>query len=122
MNKKILLLASAALFLLAPTFQSVLLSAGNADKKVEVTVEKSANAMMSDSDITRAVKDAFAADKAFAASVSAVDIKTDKGMVTLSGSVGSEKVKTDAVAKAKGVAGVKGVIDNIAVKADAMKK
>ncbi|MBA3957432.1 MAG: BON domain-containing protein [Parachlamydiaceae bacterium] len=70
--------------------------------------------MMDDNSVTKAVKDAFAADKNLPAGK--VDVSADKGVVTLSGKVDSEKVKSDFGFKAKGVAGVSKVENNITVK------
>ena len=60
---------------------------------------------VSDSDITSAVKDAFKQDDMLASA--SIDVATDKGVVTLSGSVPSAHAWLNAISLARRVPGVK---------------
>jgi hyperosmotically inducible periplasmic protein len=67
-----------------------------------------------DAAITTGVKARIAADSP--ALANAVTVVTTEGVVTLSGAVDSEVVKTKVEQDAKGVVGVKSVINNLTVK------
>lgn len=71
--------------------------------------------MRTDADIAHAVKSALAADKFIAAESVGVSVQMENGVATLSGSVSSERVKNDIGAKARGVGGVRQVVNNIQV-------
>ena len=60
---------------------------------------------VSDSDISAAVKDAFKQDDLLAST--SIEVATDKGVVTLSGSVPSAMAYTRAISLARRVPGVK---------------
>lgn len=70
----------------------------------------------SDMDVAKAVKDSFAVDPAVSSFASNVDVKVDKGVVTLSGNVPTDKAKADFERLAKGVMGVNTVVNNVVVK------
>jgi hyperosmotically inducible periplasmic protein len=67
-----------------------------------------------DAAITTAVKAKIAADSP--ALANAVTVVTNEGVVTLSGAVDSEVVKTKVEQDAKSVAGVKSIVNNLTVK------
>lgn len=71
--------------------------------------------MRTDADIAHAVKSAFAADKFIAAESVGVSVQMENGVATLSGTVSSERVKNEIGAKARGVGGVRQVVNNIQV-------
>lgn len=71
--------------------------------------------MRTDADISRAVRSAFAADKFIAAESVSVSVQMDNGIATLSGSVSTERAKNEIGAKARGVGGVRQVVNNIQV-------
>jgi osmotically-inducible protein OsmY len=75
---------------------------------------KDTGRFFSDAEITTAVKTKLAADSG----VHSMDVHvdTDKGVVTLTGSVRSDAEKTDAVAIARKTMGVKSVVDKLTVK------
>jgi osmotically-inducible protein OsmY len=110
MNKHLLLLASASFFMFAPISQHQILG-------VE---ETSSSAIMqdkikSDEELTHAIKKAILEDKELSKFVNVIHIKSDKGVVTLSGTLKDSKIKSDIEAKAKAVSGVNKVINNIEV-------
>lgn len=71
--------------------------------------------MKTDLDIATAVRSAFAADK-FTKSVSTgISVQVENGVATLSGTVTTERAKSDLGAKARSVGGVKQVINDIQV-------
>lgn len=71
--------------------------------------------MRTDADISRAVRSAFAADKFIAAESVNVSVQMDNGIATLSGTVSTERAKNEIGAKARGVGGVRQVVNNIQV-------
>lgn len=71
--------------------------------------------MRTDADIAHAVKSAFAADKFIAAESVGISVQIEDGVATLSGTVSSERVKYESGAKARGVGGVRQVVNNIQV-------
>jgi hyperosmotically inducible periplasmic protein len=75
---------------------------------------KATGRFFSDAEITTAVKTKLAADSG----VHAMDVHvdTDKGIVTLTGSVRNEAEKADAVRITRNTSGVKSVIDKLTVK------
>jgi osmotically-inducible protein OsmY len=82
---------------------------------VKITTEKTSPSK-GDEIVAKSIKDAFVADKALAPMASTVTVKVDKGIVTLNGSADSEKTKSNFENKAKSVAGVDRVVNNIVVK------
>lgn len=114
MVKKLVIGFIACFFFFAPAFH--IFGAMN-----DITPTTQVNApvsVKSDEDIAKAVKDAFSADKGLAAFAPNVDVKVDKGVVTLSGTVNNDKAKADFAAKAKTIAGVSQVVNNIIVKSE----
>jgi hyperosmotically inducible periplasmic protein len=75
---------------------------------------KATSRFFTDAEVTAAVKTKFAGDSG----VHAMDVhvETDKGVVTLTGSVRSEAEKANAVRIAHDTLGVKSVVDKLAVK------
>ncbi|MBA3816504.1 MAG: BON domain-containing protein [Parachlamydiaceae bacterium] len=71
--------------------------------------------MRTDADISRAVRGAFAADKFIAAESVGVSVQMENGIATLSGTVSTERAKNEIGAKARGVGGVRQVVNNIQV-------
>jgi osmotically-inducible protein OsmY len=115
MNKKLLILASAGFLACAPFFGfSIFGQAMNSNDHVTVTVQQ--DKVKSDDDINQAVKNAFASDKDLSDVAANVDVKVDKGVVTLGGFVDNDQQKSAFESKAKTVDGVKTVVNNIEVK------
>lgn len=110
--KNLLLFLICSCFMFAPASPIFGVEVINKAPKTDTVMQN----VHSDADVTRAVKDAFAADKFLSAEASKVDVKTDMGVVTLTGTVSSEKFKKDFKFKAKDVDGVKNVVNNITVK------
>lgn len=118
MNKNLFLLASASLLVLAPVSQHQLFGMDPAmDQPMSVTISQ--DTMKTDEAINNSVKEAFASDKDLANAASDVTVKSDQGVVTLTGTVKSDKLKSDFEAKAKAVSGVTKVVNNLEVKAAA---
>jgi len=67
-----------------------------------------------DTALTTAVKAALAADSP--ATAAAINVETKEGVVTLTGAVDSDAVKSKAEQLARGVEGVKSVTNNLTVK------
>lgn len=110
MNFKLIAFATAGLFLvIAPAAHHNQLF-GNENKKSEL-----ATTPKSDEEITKQIKDKLSSDKDLAKDAAKVDVKTDKGMVTLSGTVSDEDTKEDVGDVAEDVAGNKNVTNNIVV-------
>lgn len=124
MNKTVFVLASVGLLIVGAP--SARMFADQPDLKVNVTPDKSVttekvvvvktDVSKTDADVAKAVKDSFAVDPSVSSFASAVDVKVDKGVVTLSGTVSSDKAKADFERLAKGVMGVNNVVNNIVVK------
>lgn len=107
---KVLLLIMASLFLTTASPTSFVWSEGlKASTQAEVTKPKS------DQEITKAIQDEIQSDKDFAKDASRVDIKTEQGKVTLSGSVSDSDTKADVESVAKDIAGDNNVVNNIVV-------
>lgn len=107
--KRLILMASAAFLILSPALYSIGLDAGK-DTLLMQDVKQ-----VSDADLAKAVKEAFIADTALAPFADKVDVKADKGVVTLSGKVDSEKTKLDFGVKVKDIAGVDKVVNDIEI-------
>lgn len=111
MNSKLILLSSVALcFVLSPIFAM--------DFSSTTTQSAYSDKAVSDTAVTQAVKNAFAMDKDLSPFVNKVSVTTENGVVTLSGTVGMDSTKSAFETKAKAVAGVSKVVNNITVKAD----
>lgn len=113
LSRNLFLLASAALLLVAPVAQHHLFGMDTTVKDQKVVSVKDA---VSDEMVTVAVKDAFAKDNAFVKFTPTVKVTTVGGVVTLTGTVDSEKAKADLGAKAQSVGGVKSVDNKLEVK------
>src|SRR5476651_523210 len=85
----------------------------SAGAKIDSSMKKVDN-YMGDSSITAKVKSALVDDKAIKSSD--ISVKTDNGVVTLSGFVGSQSEAEQAVALATKVEGVKSVSDKLHTK------
>lgn len=117
--RKLIIWVCVGMLGLAPTVHLFTAEPSTMDVKVEK--ERGMRVVKSDAEVSKAVKDAFAADKDLANFVSTIDVKAEAGVVTLSGTVDKEKTKSDLEAKAKSVDGVKSVVNKIEVKATVMK-
>lgn len=74
-----------------------------------------------DSDITTSVSNSFVNDKNLAPYAGNVLVRSNNGVITLSGSAPSEKIKFDFENKAKSMTGVAKVVNNIEVKQGVIK-
>lgn len=115
MNKKLIVLISVGCFLLAPvasvfSFDSLYNSSAVQDKA------------KNDSDVTKSVKDAVAADSDLSGFANTVIITTENGIVTITGFVDNQDAKAKVEAKVKAVSGVNQVKNNLEVKSDASVK
>jgi hyperosmotically inducible protein len=97
----------------ARTVDAVEGTSGAVAKDTEAAAKKTGR-VLSDAEITSAVKTKLAADSGV--HVMDVHVDTDKGVVTLTGSVRSEAEKTDALRIARKTMGVKSVVDKLTVK------
>ena len=95
------------------TVDAVKGTSGTAAKDTEAAAKKTGH-VMSDAEITSAVKTKLAADEGVHATDIHVD--SDKGVVTLTGSVRSDAEKADALRIARQTMGVKRVVDKLTVK------
>src|SRR5262249_48681959 len=112
LNVKLIALFSAGLFLLvAPVFYHQVW--GKDD--VNLDAGKVAPVPQTDESITKNIKDQLSSDKEFAADAANVEIKTEKGKVTLSGTVKDKDTKEDIETVAKENAGDNNVTNNIVV-------
>jgi hypothetical protein len=150
MNKKLLLLAIASLFIMAPATKLIACPnavSDNSDLRVHIEQQQApdnysaqpanGNEQMrsdyatrptngngsairaesrSDADMTKAVTDAIHSDKSLSAVASSIDVKAENGTITLSGTVDSDKTKSDIESKAKSIVRDDSkVVDNIVV-------
>ena len=95
------------------TVDAVKGTSGTAAKDTEGAA-KATGRYFTDAEITTAVKTKLAADSGV--HVMGVHVDTDKGVVTLTGSVRSDAEKADAVRIARDSMGVKSVVDKLTVK------
>lgn len=116
-NIKHVILASAGLFLVIAPAHISALGIDNPPSQNQMAPNKFAKANLSDSDITKEIKNELKSDKDFAAKTPNIDIKTERGIVTLSGTVDNQAMKNDIETIAKNIAGDNNVIDTIIVKA-----
>jgi osmotically-inducible protein OsmY len=108
------LLAAASLGFLAAPISSHLQSAvDETPGKITTETKQMVPMQRTDEEITKGVKDAFAANRAF--SPFKIDVKSKDGVVTLTGNVDSEVTKLHLGKTAKTVAGVKEVVNDIVV-------
>ena len=117
MNMKLIALASAGLFLImAPVSHHQIWGDDTINPQA---ADKVATVPKTDDQITKEIKDEINSDKEFAIDAAKVDIKTEKGKVILSGTVGDQDTKADVESVAKDIAGDNNVVNNIVVKAAA---
>lgn len=94
------------------------------DGKVD-EAKKEAGNYLSDAEITAKVKEKFIAEKLFGKekiSAMGIHVKTNKGVVILTGKVDSKEKEENAISLTKSVDGVKEVKSRIKVKATKMNK
>lgn len=119
MNKNMFILASAGLLMFASSPLHLFgmgTTTPTSDKTFNVTVTQDAvSVVKTDDAITQDVKNAFVNDTNLSAFAKDVTVKTDKGVVTLSGNVTSDNIKADFGKKAQGVLGVTKVVNNLVV-------
>lgn len=130
MNMKLIALASAGLFLvMAPMSHLKAVDQDNANPQAaqqqvgqpavapQAPDQVAANAIKNDDQVAKEIKSEINSDQEFASVANNIDIKSENGKVTLSGTVGDATIKSDIEVIAKDVAGDNNVIDNIVVKA-----
>lgn len=110
MKKQLLLLTAASLFIMAPAAQQQVFGEDSSSMMI-IKEDK----VISDADLIASVKKVLSDDKDLSKYV--IDVKADKGIVTLSGKVGSVKDKIDIGVKVKAVEGVRDVINNLEIAA-----
>ncbi len=108
MNKQILLLTAASLFVIAPVAQQQIFGL---DAPATMVIKE--DKIISDADLIASVKKVLSEDKDFSKFI--IVATADKGLVTLTGKVDSVKDKLDIGAKVKAVEGVRDVINNLEV-------
>lgn len=116
MKRHLLLISSFGFFLLAPVAQTHIYGA-----ETSTTVVKADHKVMTDEQLNKAVKEAIISDANLVKFVKQINIKVEKGVVTLSGVVDSSDIKSNIESKAKAVKGVHKVVNNIEVKKVASK-
>ena len=109
MNKQLLLLTAASLFVIAPVAQQQLFGID----APATMVMKEDKIIISDADLIAAVKKVLSEDKDFSKFL--IVVTADKGLVTLTGKVDSVKDKLDIGSKVKAVEGVRDLINNLEV-------
>lgn len=107
MKTKILLLTSACFFLTAPIAHLPLFGVD------DMTMMKSEKIIISDSDINSSVKQLIVSDVNL--SKFNIDVKVDKGVVTLGGKVDNAMIKSDLEKRVAALPGVVKVVNNIVV-------
>ncbi len=117
MNKKLFLFATASLLLIAPLQTPLFGLTGDDTIGPPKTTTVIHDSIKKDGQITLAVKGAFASDKNLANEN--ISVTTENGVVTLGGTASNARTKASLEYRAKTVAGVKKVINNIQVKAEA---
>lgn len=110
MKRHILLFSAVSFLMLAPAVQHQIYGADMNSPVIEKQV------VVSDDNIKVGVKGAIASDIELAKFANVIDVKVDKGVVTLSGVVDSSTVKSKIESKVKNIVGVKKVINHIEVK------
>lgn len=124
MNKNLFLITTASLLLLSPMSQHVYgldsmtdqgmdMTSKAPSMNVTITQDKTAK---EDENLINAVKSSLSSD--FASDLQNIDIKAEKGVVTLDGKVKSDAAKSAIESKVKSVAGVSKVVNNIEVQKD----
>lgn len=110
--KRLLLISSVGFFLLAPVAQPLIYGVESAS----TTIVQEKDKVVNDEQLNRAIKEAIVSDAKLVKFINKINIKVEKGVVTLSGVVDSSDVKSNIESKAKAVMGVKKVVNNIEVK------
>ena len=100
-------------YLLSLSFLCCLLLSNHQLQAAFAPTPSSTVPMRTDADISRAIRGALAADKFIASESASVSVQVDNGIATLSGSVSSERLKNQIGSRARGVGGVRQVINNI---------
>lgn len=104
MKTSLFLLATSGFLLLAPTTHLV---------AMEGMMGVNHEMVMSDADLINAVNHALKSDMVLSAYN--IDVKADKGVVTLSGKVDTDKAKMDVESSVMAVPGVLKVVNDITV-------
>lgn len=126
MNKKMFILASAYFLMFAPSPVSVFgidTTTPMTDKNstftetTTISIEPAVTAVKADDSdsISQEVRNAFNKDANLSPFANNVTVKTEKGVVTLTGTVQSDKVITDFGTKAGSVTGVTQVVNKLVV-------
>ncbi len=120
MNMKLIVLASAGMFLvMAPVSNHVWGDLAVKTDQVPAPALKpdqaAPKAQKTDEQITKEIKNEINSDTEFAQDAAKVNIATANGKVTLSGTVADEDTKDDVEATAKDIAGDNNVVNNIVV-------
>lgn len=114
MNKKLFLITSFCFFGPFACFNCYGMDATSTSPTQSMVIQSD---MVKTSDVSSAVQTAFVNDRSLAPFAGSVVVRVDSsGVVTLSGSAPSDKVKFDFENKAKSVSGVAKVVNNIEVK------
>ena len=110
MKRHILLISAFSFLMLTPAIQHQVYG-----EEVKTTVVQEKSMVVNDDIIHQSIKDALASDMGLANVMDDIDIKVDKGVVTLSGEVDSAQLKSNIESKVKHVMGVKEVINHIEI-------
>jgi osmotically-inducible protein OsmY len=111
MKHHILLISTVGFLMFAPSVQHSIYGTD-----INSPVMQEHIVVISDDIIKNNVKEAIVSDMDLMKFANLIDIKVDKGIVTLSGVVDSSTVKSKIESKVTSVVGVKKVINNIEVK------
>lgn len=110
MNNKLLLLFAAGFLISAPA--ATLVGVDSTPMKTSTLTQ---DQMRTDDELEDAVSDAFYDDTTLEPFADDIDVSADRGKVTLTGTVDSATTKAAFESKAKSVAGVKEVVNDIDV-------
>jgi osmotically-inducible protein OsmY len=111
MKRHIMLISAFSFLMLAPGIQHQIYGE---DANSPAVVNS--NVVVNDDNLEDTIENAIESDMALAKAADDVDVDVDNGVVTLSGDVASDQIKSAVEAKVKNMVGVKQVVNNIQVK------
>lgn len=113
MSHKLMLLSAASLFLLTPL--APISGVENANVQSPMIEQGQVAPQMTDDNLKNTIVGSFSSDPEIANINDDLDVSVDEGVVTLSGTVNSEALRSKIEGKVKSIAGIKQVVNNIEV-------
>ncbi len=118
MKRQIYLLAAVSFLMFTPS--SLVFSLESPNNQTPIIEQPSSDHMVqhtvSDKDLTTKIKQAVSADEELSHLMQGVDVKVDKGVVTLSGKVKSQFEKAKIESKIRSIAAGQQVVDKMTIK------